>query len=315
MIMATNMTEWRGENMRPDDALGRPNRDLRPVDVPAQPQRPQQIHVPDGGDGRPYGGTATAGAAQDLVLGPLVDQVAYGFARVLVVATKELESHIANENRKLGDAVGERLGALQASLDELASALSDQRSANRAVKEKCDALESETALLKESDKHRQEEITALRADSTAAVTSISERIDSVTVSLQQAHDKQQEEIASVCGRLDTETAALRECDARLESEITALRTETHGAVAAASQRIQTLHNDLAVQQEDIAAMKAAVSGFSSRVDSVLERLDRQAEAVHSMYTTYAKRESELEQVIEGLTRLRSVPAPAPAPRL
>jgi uncharacterized protein involved in exopolysaccharide biosynthesis len=48
---------------------------------------------------------------------------------------------------------------------------------------------------------------------------------------------------------------------------------------------------------------------------VAERLDRQAEALRSMYSAYAQRETALEQLVDGLARLKAYPAPAPANRL
>ena len=162
-------------------------------------------------------------ATPELALAPLVDKIAYGLARGLVVAMKELENHIAGETRKVGETVGRRLDALQASVQDLAAAVSEQRDHSR--------------------------------------------------------------------RLDAATAALQEADTRRAAEIDALR------------------RDAGVQQEDIAAIKSSLSGVSTRVDGVIDRLDKQAEALRSMYATYAQRETELEQLVDGLARLRSYPAP------
>jgi hypothetical protein len=316
--MATDMTDLRGVNILSDEAprMRRAPREMREMDAPPHQPRPQDTHLSDE-DPRSPQRTAAAAAAvgQELALGPLVDQVAYGFARVLVVAMKELETHIANENRKLGDNVGERLDSLQASFDDLAGAVSEERSANLAIMDRCAALESATASLKESDGSRQEEISVVRTEVSTTAASLSTRIDESVTALKGAEAHQQGEIANVRRLIDTETAAIRERDARQDSDLVALRSETNLFSASVKERIDALKSDLAIQQEDIAAMKSGLSGFSLRVDGVLERLDKQAEAVHSMYLTYAQRESELEQLIEGLTRLRSVPAPAAAPRL
>jgi len=82
-----------------------------------------------------------------------------------------------------------------------------------------------------------------------------------------------------------------------------------------SERIEHVCKELGVQQEDLTAVKSALGGFSSRIDTVVERLDRQAEALRSMYTTYSQRESELEQLVDGLARLRAYPTAPPANRL
>src|SRR5437763_10279339 len=55
----------------------------------------------------------------DFALAPLVDKIAWGIARGLVVAVKELEDHIASETRKVGVAVDHRLDTFQGALDEL----------------------------------------------------------------------------------------------------------------------------------------------------------------------------------------------------
>jgi hypothetical protein len=79
-----------------------------------------------------------------------------------------------------------------------------------------------------------------------------------------------------------------------------------------SERIDGLCKELGVQQEDIAAVKSTLSGFYARVDGLVERLDKQAAALRSMCATYTQRETELEQLVEGLARLRAYPAPAAA---
>lgn len=169
-------------------------------------------------------------------LAPLVDRIAVGFAKSLVMALKELENHIAAETRKVGDSLGRRLDALQASLSE-------QRSMSLSVQDQCRDLAAETMSLRESDARQDAEIAALRA-------TVTERID------------------GMC-------------------------------------------KELSVQQEDIAELKSTLNGLTSRADGLLERLDRQAETLRSMCGTYAQRETELEQLVEGLARLRAFPAPQP----
>jgi chromosome segregation ATPase len=258
---------------------------------------------------------AAGGPAGDLTFSPMIDQVAYGFARVLVAAMKELEAHIANENRKLGDTVGERLGALQASVNELADNVSAQRAETRALQEKCQTLEAATASLKECDMRREEELVTVRNDVTAKTASVAKIVESAVATLQEADASQIAELASVRGLINSEAAALRECDARQGSAIARLQTETHAMANAFSERISGLVDELAVQQEDVEAIKATLKDFSSRLDLTLSRVEKQSEALHTMYTTYAQRESELERLIEGLTRLKAVSAPLQVPRL
>jgi chromosome segregation ATPase len=198
---------------------------------------------------QPADGVGSKEAIQELALAPLVDRVAYGLAKVLVVAVRELENHIASETRKVGDTVGRRLDTLQSSFHDLTEAVSEQRSKGLAVETKCQQLAAATASLQESD-------------------------------------------------------------ARREAGLTALRNETREFSTSVSERIDVLFKELGIQQEDIAAIKSMLCGFSSRVDGFVERLDKQADVLRSICTTYSQRETELEQLVDGLARLRAYPAPA-----
>jgi chromosome segregation ATPase len=246
---------------------------------------------------------------------PLIDQVAHGFARALLIAMNELETRIVNENRKLGDAVGERLGALQASFKELADSVSEQRAQSLLLQDRCETLEAATASLRESDTRREEELLAVRNDLNAKAASISNLVESSVTMLREADASQQTEVASVRALVNSEAAALRECDARHMADIASLQTETKAVAESLSARISEVLNEIAVQQEDIVAIKSTIKEFNSKFDLMLDRVDKQGEALHTMYTTYAQRESELERVIEGLTRLRAVPGPPATPRL
>src|ERR1051325_5552538 len=88
--------------------------------------------------------SAAREAAQDVALAPLVDKIAYGLARGLVIAMKELENHIASETRKVSENLGRRLDTLQASVQDLTGAVSEQR-------DHCRQLDAITASLKEAD--------------------------------------------------------------------------------------------------------------------------------------------------------------------
>jgi chromosome segregation ATPase len=235
-----------------------------------QPDRPNGKNGSENGAERD---TAT------LALAPLVDKIAYGFARGLVVALKELENHIASETRKVGESVGRRLDTLQASFQDLTGAVAEQRALNTAFQERCQSLEAASVSLREADAKQTDALQAVRAEA-------SERL-----------------------------AALQETDSRHAGELTAIRAETQESSAALHGRIDALCRELGVQQEDMEAVKSALGGVSTRVDGVVERLDRQADALRSIYSTYAQRETELEQLVDGLARLRSHAAPAPVKAL
>ena len=134
-------------------------------------------------------------------------------------------------------------------------------------------------------------------------------------SLTGAMAEQRAMTVSVQEKLAATTASLQESDARQAAELGALRQENKEFSSSVTERIDTLCKELGVHQEDMAAVKSTLCGFSSRVDTVVERLDRQADALRSMYSTYSQRETELEQLVDGLARLRAYPTPLAANRL
>jgi chromosome segregation ATPase len=247
----------------------------------------------------------------DFVLAPLVDKIAYGIARGLVVAMKELENHIATETRKVGDSVDRRLDALQGSFQDLAAFVSEQRSINQAVQEKCQQLAAAAASLQEFDARQAVELEGLRTDARDLSTALEESDVRQAAEFALVRGEAVELSAAVSQRIDATTASLKESDARQAAELAALRGETREFSKAASERMDGLCKELGIQQEDIAAVKSTLSNFSSRVDALVERLDRQADAVRSMCSAYSQRETELEQLVDGLARLRAYPTPMP----
>jgi chromosome segregation ATPase len=212
--------------------------------------------------------------ADDFPLVALVDKIAFDIARGLVDAVKQLDHHIGGETRKLGEAVERGLDSLQIGLQELSRFAEDQRSTNGAVQEHLQQLD-------ESNTRQQSELETLRTEARDFSTAVSARFD---------------------GTL----AALQESDARNAAEMAAFRGDTETSFQSAAERIDKLCSDLGIQQEDLAVTKTTLG---SRVDAVVERLDRQAEAVRSLHSAYSQRETELEQIADGLARLRGYPRP------
>src|SRR6185369_17309674 len=103
-------------------------------------------------------GNGASEPTEELVLAPLVDRIAYTIASGLVVAMKELENHIANETRKVGDSVGRRLDSLQASFDDLSAAVTEQKAINAAVQQRHDELAAAAEALKEADARQVAEV-------------------------------------------------------------------------------------------------------------------------------------------------------------
>lgn len=246
-----------------------------------------------------------------LALAPLVDKIAYGLARGLVVALKELENHIASETRKVGDAVGRQIGTLQTSFQDLTGAVSEQRTLVLAVQDHCRQLDATAASLRESDVRQVEDLSTLRGETKEISADLSRKVQTLGEEL----GSRDEAAGQRLDALAAATAALRESDARQADELAAIRSEARAQSAATSERIDGICRDLGVQQEDLEAVKATLTGLSTRADGVVERLDRQAEALRSICSTYAQRENELEQLMDGLARLRSHPAPMATNRL
>ena len=299
-------------------------------------EAPRPVKVERAPAGKP---AADAPEKQELALAPLVDKIAYGLARGLVVAMKELETHIASETRKVGDAVGRRFDTLQASFQELSGAVSEQRSLTVSVQEKCQELSVAAASLQEADARQAAELTALRSETKETSTAVSERLDGLRKDLETEQSGTSVRLDTLqtglkdltgalseqratglaiqekCQQLSAATASLQESDARHTSELAALQNQAAQFSISVNERLEGICRDLGVQQEDLSAVKSALGGFSTSVDTVVERLDRQAEALRSMYATYAQRETELEQLMDGLARLRAHPTPQAAPRL
>ena len=80
-------------------------------------------------------------------------------------------------------------------------------------------------------------------------------------------------------------------------------------------RIDSLSRDLGARRGGIAATKTTLDAISSRADAFVERLDRQADAVRSLHTSSSHRDAELDQIVDGLARLRANPTPPLASEL
>jgi len=253
-------------------------------DMQRNGKRGTDNRMPDAAHHRSTDTRDAAATIEDFALAPLVDKIAYSFARGLVVAMKELQDHIASETRKVGDSVDRRLDILQSSLQELSAFVVDQRSTNIAVEGQLQELKTG---LHDVDVRHTAGAEALRKEAQELSTAVTQRIDALTASLQEA-------------------------DARQAANLVVLQGETRISLQSASERIDGLCRELGVQQEDLSAIKATLSNFSARVEALAARLDRQGEAVRSMYAAYSQRETELEQLVDGLARLRAFPTPLPS---
>jgi len=135
--------------------------------------------------------------------------------------------------------------------------------------------------------------------------SVGRRIDALQSSFKEAEVRHQTDIATIRNEAAVTTSSLREADAKHEAALASARQE-------ASERINSVCKELSVHQEDISSIKSTLTAFNSTVEGIVQRLDRQADALRSLSASYAQRETELASLVEGLARMRAYPAPAPA---
>ena len=65
-------------------------------------------------------------------------------------------------------------------------------------------------------------------------------------------------------------------------------------------------------QQELAVIRPMIGEISPHVAALLERLDRQAEAIRSLYGAGTKREAALDELSSGLAKLRASRATASA---
>jgi len=114
-----------------------------------------------------------------------------------------------------------------------------------------------------------------------------------------------------CHQLAVVTAALQDAAVRGE-QMDELRRETRYSLTAISDRVSGISGELQEHKEQIGGLKAVISEISPNVASLIEKFDRQTEAIRSLYDTENQRAAALDQLCDGLNRLRSH---RPEPRL
>ncbi len=110
---------------------------------------------------------------------------------------------------------------------------------------------------------------------------------------------------SIEGRLDATTAAIEHAAAKHDSEVGALRSEVHDLRSSVSEKVDALCARVNAHQEKLDALQSTVTDVSPRVNTLVERLDRQANAIRSIYDVQTLRENALDQLGEALTNLKA----------
>ena len=110
---------------------------------------------------------------------------------------------------------------------------------------------------------------------------------------------------SIEQRLDTAAAGIELVAARHESEIGAVRAEVRELKSSLTERIDSLCARVDVEHQELGALQSTVDGVSPRVNALVERLDRQAGAIRSIYDAQTMRENALDQLGEVLAKLKA----------
>lgn len=94
--------------------------------------------------------------------------------------------------------------------------------------------------------------------------------------------------------------------------LAALRCEAQEQSALLSDLMNSLSTRLEAQQQVLSELEPGFASISPRVEAVVERLDRQAEAIRSISGAQAQRDTALDQLVEIFTRMRNSWVPAGA---
>ena len=87
----------------------------------------------------------------------------------------------------------------------------------------------------------------------------------------------------------------------VQATISALREEMREWTGSNSDRVEALVRRMGLLQEDVAAVQAELP---SRVQSLTERLDRQAEAIRGVWDARTQAEGVVDQLVSALQRLQ-----------
>ncbi len=293
-----------------------------PPDQPPVRRRFSEYRLSESAHLRAVGGTDTPEDDVDFTLAPLVDKMAYSIARGLGVAMKEVEDHIAAGARKVSDTIERQMTLLQGNLAEISAFVQEQRALNQSLQERLEQISAEHNGLRETDARHAADLESLRTETQGFSSMIAQKIETANASLHESVARQSSELEamrtetrafsdSVLERIDVTVAALNGVDERHAAGLAELQDEVKSSHRSIGERMDSISKDFSVHQEDVAAINATLSSTCSRIDSLVERLDRQADAVRLLQTTYGQREAELEHLVEGLARLRSFPKSFP----
>lgn len=229
-------------------------------------------------------GNGNSEIADHSAVGSLVNRIASGIAKELALAIRELEHHIFTEARNTGETVERRLDSFHADLGELSRFMGEQRSANGATEDRLRQFAAAESEFRDALARHAGELETIRAEA-------------------------RDFAGSVAARFEAAMAALDESNARHARERDEFQNETRASLQPVSERIDNLCRQLDARQEDIETTKTTLNSICARIDGIVERLDRQAGAVRSLHGAYQQSGAEIEQIVDGLVRLKALPRP------
>jgi len=124
-----------------------------------------------------------------------------------------------------------------------------------------------------------------------------------------------ERVTEMSHRLDDvvkEVAAQREAGTATQDAINGLKAEVHELSESVNERVEAVIRRVGLQQEEIAACQSSAVELPARVTAVVERLDRQADAIRGLWSTRSQTANALEDLMGVLSRLKTIGAPPDA---
>ena len=174
-------------------------------------------------DSRGSADLAGSQASDEQVLAQLASDlasgIANGIAKTLAGSIQNLQKHLVGETRRLSSSVDQKFEKLQATVERLlplnerieqvAEAVSAQRSAGLAIEQKYEQLTTATASLQEGDAQHQTAITALHGQMQDLSASVSGEIATISTKLN-VHDQELSAFRSTLSDLSPGVAKLIE---------------------------------------------------------------------------------------------------------
>ena len=158
----------------------------------------------------------------------------------------------------------------------------------------------------------------ITAENVLLNATFAERLDKLqnsVESLQPLHDRLDQFVSAGLAaqekveELAAATVSLREANARLDTDMGALRLMMDQLSASTSSHVDDACHRIEGQEREISRINSDFSDLAPKVAAAAERLERHANAIRTIHDSHQERTAVLGQVGELLDRLRSAQAP------